>query len=174
MPYNPRKHLEQRDIEEAEKVISQLDDSKNTGKPFTKQEIKITKDGKVVHVSTTDKLPLNKWVSIGSPNPTGNELDETDILWNIARIPRSEHIDETEQRKLFDTHLEALIEQQVLIGRIDSLEYIKSQNIVIPCEPDCDELRHAKHEGAWEQHLEFDQDLDRQITTLKAQLKEIE
>jgi hypothetical protein len=31
MPYNPRKHLEQKDIAEAEKVITQLDDSKNTG-----------------------------------------------------------------------------------------------------------------------------------------------
>jgi len=45
-------------------------------------------------------------------------MNEKEILWSIARIPRSEYVDESEQRKLFDTHLEALVEQQVLIGRL--------------------------------------------------------
>lgn len=59
--------------------------------------------------------------------------------------------------------IEALIQEQV----IAELEKLKSQNVAIPCEPDCTPIRHARHEGAWEQHLEFDDFIDERIKELK-------
>lgn len=62
------------------------------------------------------------------------------------------------------------LEQVITKAKIEAAQFIKSQNVAIPCEPDCSGLRHAKHEGAWEQHLEFDEDIDRYIDELKQQL----
>ncbi len=58
----------------------------------------------------------------------------------------------------------AQIQSIILEEQIKELEYMKSQNV------DCTELRHARHEGAWEQHLEFDADIDARISTLKSSL----
>lgn len=63
----------------------------------------------------------------------------------------------------------AQIKQLIKEARIEELEYIKSQNVSIPCEPDCSELRHARHEGAWEQHLEFDADIDNRLAALQGE-----
>lgn len=63
----------------------------------------------------------------------------------------------------YEDRFEALIQEQI----IAELEKLKSQNVAIPCEPDCTPIRHARHEGAWEQHLEFDDFIDERIKKLK-------
>ena len=38
----------------------------------------------------------------------------------------------------------SIINQQVLEARIDPFEFVES------CEPDCDDVRHAYHQGQWD------------------------
>jgi hypothetical protein len=91
------------------------------------------------------------------------ELEKYAITAWISDGDGKQHTEQVVQLKI----AESVLEQAVLDGRIDELNYIKSQNVAIPCEPDCDEVRHARHEGAWEQHLEFDRDIDERIDELR-------
>ena len=51
--------------------------------------------------------------------------------------------------------LKALEQDAVLRARIEELEHI-SMEVVEPCEPDCDDVRHALHEGSLKAHLKIE------------------
>jgi len=63
-----------------------------------------------------------------------------------------------ETRKKLLTLIEAS-NKEAAVGALEDL----SMDVVEPCEPECDAVRHAKHEGSWNAHLIIE---DR-INTLK-------
>lgn len=67
-------------------------------------------------------------------------------------------------RKSTVTELEALIKEE----KLSLLEEIYQSNVPEPCEPDCDEVRHARHKGAWAHHLH----IDGVITNLRNKIEE--
>ena len=64
-----------------------------------------------------------------------------------------------------DSRLHKLIAQAKREAAIAELESLRSMEVVEQCEPDCDEVRHARHEGSWNAHLA----VEARLATLKAQ-----
>jgi hypothetical protein len=63
-----------------------------------------------------------------------------------------------------DSRLHKLIAQAKREAAIAELESL-SMEVVEPCEPDCDEVRHARHEGSCNAHLA----VEARLATLRAQ-----
>ncbi len=114
--------------------MTQLDDSKNTG---------------------NEPQIFNRVNEFVAPNTTGNELEEIDriaLAFKTAYRLSGDNFREYEVKKA-KRQIQALIEQQVLIGRIDEWELMHQSYPTAPYIPDF----------IWKERL----------TTLKAQLKEI-
>jgi len=62
-------------------------------------------------------------------------------------------IDDTTKQTVME--IQELITKREREARIDELEKL-SFEVVEPCEPDCDEVRHALHQGSWNAHLKIE------------------
>ncbi len=91
-----------------------------------------------------------------------NKEDELDEAFKRleTRVLRGAPIDYSHVRQL-KTALKAHIEQEC----IRVLEAV-SMAVVEPCEPECDPVRHALHQGSWNAHLKIEAEIER----LQAQL----
>ena len=68
-------------------------------------------------------------------------------------------------------HYAAKEQEAVLRAKIEEFENM-SMEVVEPCEPDCDEVRHALHEGSWQAHLKIENriaDLTNQLNQMKGE-----
>lgn len=61
----------------------------------------------------------------------------------------------------FSARADALhqIEDIVAKARIDELNHL-SWAVVEPCEPDCDAVRHAHHQGTWDAHIKIEERIE--------------
>ena len=90
-------------------------------------------------------IDLHKWYS---DLPDLTPQDRTEEVWEVR-----------------PSELEALIAE----ARISELEEI-SFKVVEPCEPDCDEVRHALHQGSWNAHLV----IEARLTQLQSQIDKLQ
>ena len=49
----------------------------------------------------------------------------------------------------------------------EMLERIYQANVAEPCEPECTEIRHARHEGGWEHEQKIDSVIEKEREKLK-------
>lgn len=103
---------------------------------------------------------LKGW-QMTAPTEPNQEIDELLII--LARLQEGVYT-LTEARQA----IQRLISEAVL-AELDDLSF----KVVEPCEPDCDEVRHALHEGSWNAHLVIDERLAELKTRLRGSDKDL-